>query len=249
MKRGIARLVLVCWLFTNIGFIGLVSAQSVPMVGLSVSADEVSKGDTVTYNFNYSNLTAGDITDTVLTLDRPIDGGLSFISSSFPVEWTPDSRPIFRVGTVAKNFSGGIISLTVRVNSNFTADSLTAIAAMKGMTNQGEVSINSAATSVAVVEKVEEEKKEEEKKTEEEKKESDQTTVVEKDKEVKKLGIMAEGVDKIEVNKIVGLADLSKFKQTTQWDKRVLYIGVIAFILLIIVGVGAYFIGKKSKQV
>lgn len=244
MKRGAIKFLTVglslCWMLT----LGSVLAEDKPMIGLSVSNESVSKGETITYNFNYSNGTSGDIKDAVVTLDRPIDGGLSFISSNYPVEWTPDSRPIFRLGNVNKNFSGGVVSLTVRVNSNYLADSITAVAGLKGTTNEGEVSISSAATSVAIAVP-----KEEKKDTQE----SDQTKVVTKEAtpspspEAKKLNLMAEGVDKIEVNKMIGLADLSKFKQTSQWDKKILYVGVVAFVLIIIVGIAGYFIGRKSK--
>lgn len=231
------------FLFSSLLFLGLGNvalAANLPSVNVDLGESRFEKGSLMTFNVEYANETAENFQDVVIGLDLNVDNKLGFISSSYPIEWTADNKPFWRLGNLPKDSSGNI-SLIVKVSSDNDLSEISTIATISGTDGSGkEISLGSNLASAIIEEDKKNEQKEEDKST-------PVKTDTESDSSGVKSDLLASGVKKVNITSLTGLADLSKYKQVDQWDKRFLYVGVIAFSLILIVGLVAFYLGKKSS--
>ncbi len=241
MDIFIKRIVFLLLFF--VGSNSVLAATNQPTVNLTVSNTEAKKGDVVTIGVTVNNGDTKELQDTVLALDLPVDSGLSFISSSHPIEWTSDSRPLWRLGIVGPGMTDQL-SLTIRLNSDFAGTGLEAQALVTGSLNGEEQSIYSNNVGVSLI--ADEIKKEETKENDLTAKADtkDEKNTVDGDKVD---GLVATGAKKIDVESLAGIADMSKYDNVNRWDGRFLVVGVVAFVLVLVVGLLAFFMGRKSK--
>lgn len=230
----------------------VVRSQGSLGVGLSVSTQEVNPGGMITYNISYQNNSGEDLENVVLSMDLPIDSGLTFISSSYPVEWTTDNRPIWRVGNMAGNSGAGLISLTVSVNTSYESETIIATAEIDAEQGDDLLDAYSGVTTVDYVvddeqEDGQDEDQEDQEENEEEK--NDEDSEITDDQEPQELDgdLVAKGVSQLDIEPVVGGADLSKYEEVNQWDSRFLTIGLVGLVLILVVGLVAFFLGRKSN--
>ncbi len=219
----------------------LVLAATQPVVSLSVSSTEAKKGDSVTIDMTVANNTNTELQDAILSLDLPVDNGLSFFSSSRPVEWTSDSRPTWRLGFVGANMDERL-SITIRFNSDYAGNGWNAQATLSSSVNGENLQVYSNSVGAVLQKETES--------TKEQTKEEDTTQSVKEEVTVnndKIEGLEAKVAEKIDVKALAGIADLEKYNNINHWDARFVVIGAVAFVLVLVVGLLAFFMGRKSK--
>ncbi|MBU0648391.1 DUF11 domain-containing protein, partial [Patescibacteria group bacterium] len=209
-------------------------AQSDPQLSLSVSNSSVKIGDTITYNISYSNVDGGDLSSAEIVMDLPVNGGLSFMSSSRAVEWTSNNNPKWRLGDLVAGGSG-VVSLTVLVSGGYEGSNIVTSATLDALgSDSASVGVGSGSTSVVVDSDKGEDEKEESEKKDDDKKKDDSDLSAEDDKDTGVGDLEVDGVRKIDVEKIVGGADMSEFENVNKWDSRFLVVGVVALVLILV---------------
>ncbi|MFA4931266.1 MAG: hypothetical protein WC570_05380 [Patescibacteria group bacterium] len=242
MKKFVVCLAFFVWLMgTNITVVAAADLS----LGLTVSTTQINPGGLVTYNITYGNNTDQVLSDVVVSLSLPLDNGLSFISSSRPVELSADNKPIWRVDDLSASDQGKVISITVSANSNYPVDQIVASASIDASLDGGVVSSSSGLTSVEFV--TSEPTKEEETKDDGEMAEDTKQTVTPQVEAENPVDLVATGVNKLKIDQAVGGADLSQFEAVTKWDGRFLTIGLVGLVLILVVGLVAFFLGRKSS--
>ena len=86
-------------LFLILLFGGRTLAVAGPSVSLTVSENEINPGSNITYNILVSNSSAEDYSNVELGMDLNVGSGLSFLSSSYSVEWE-NNNPFWRLGDI-----------------------------------------------------------------------------------------------------------------------------------------------------
>lgn len=240
MKKIIAAMFLV-----GVFWFGNARAEGLPSVGLAVDKSQIKPGENITYTIDYGNSSTEDLSDVVVSLDLDVSNGINFVGSSLPQFWN-GSKPYWKLSSLPKDTSSAI-TITLNVAEDYTGESLSGIAELSGDGNDGLVSVASNSTAVSLVTT---EDTTEEPKTDEEKKEEDTKKDEVKKEEPKEAEkeLTADGLKSIKVDNVVGGANLANYSENiNKWDNRFLLVGLICFSLVLIIGIGAFVLGRKVR--
>ncbi len=239
--------------FVLLGETVCMAAATLPELSLSASATEVKAGDKITYNVSYSNPGTVDYSGVVIDMNLLLGDGLIFYNSTLPTSTTSGS-PSWTIGNLAAGATGGNFSITVGVGDNYAGDKVDSSLVLSGVSDEGTITVGSNSNAVAVVK--EEETKEEETKKENETSDAEKTDSTEKTEvtkeEVQKdtsttvTNLKADGVKNIDVKAISGGLKVEE-QNINAWDSRYLIVGLVALGLILVVGIAAFFLGKKAN--
>lgn len=229
-------------------------AADVSSINMVASKTEVAPGENITYILTYANNSDKDLTDVVVSLDMNIANGLTFVNSSLPQFWN-GSTPYWRISNLPGG-SSSTVSITVNVASDYSGTSLEGAASISAE-NQGEL-INESSNVVGVSVAKPEEKKEENKDNEEENKDKvtdegeknkeDTTATSEEKKDNDVVGYKADGAKSLKIDNVIGGANLANYSQNINaWDNRFLWVGLVSFSLVLVVGILAFVLGRRVK--
>ena len=227
-----------------------VSAADVSSISMVASKTQVSPGENITYTLTYSNNSDKDLSDVVVSMDMDVANGLNFVNSSLPQFWN-GSKPYWRISDLASGTSS-TVTITVNVSSDFSETNINGAASISADAGGELINSNSNAVGVVVVkpqdEKKEEEKKEEDEVTNKDKTDEKTTESTDKEDENKVIDMKADGVGSLVVDDVVGVANIANYsKNINSWDNRFLWVGLISFSLVLVIGILAFVLGRRVK--
>ena len=239
-----------CLVVFALSFFQVAYAGILPGLSVAVDTTEVEVGSSVAYTIVYDNSTGEDYSDVVVSMDLPVGGGVNFVSSSLPEFWS-GATPYWRLGDLTDG-SSSTISFVVSLSDGFEQESISTSVLLTGEGDEGSINVGASAATVNVVSDDVDEDEDEDEDEEDDEDIDDEEDMDEledqEESEKKEVDFMADGVDTIDVAMVVGGADVAAFdKNVNEWDNRFLFIGLVAFGLILIIGLAAYFLGRKAK--